>query len=107
MAIIGKLTKQADGSFKGNIATLNIRAAVTLRYIDQADIRKRGPVARVFSGFGEVGGAFEATTEKTGEVYLSIKLDDPTLAAPFYVAAFPNKEKPEDLDLVWSRPKAS
>lgn len=101
MAKIGTLTKQADGSYKGGIATLRLNAKITMRPIETPT--ERGPVHRVFSGFGECGAAFEAQAEQTGQVYLSLKLDDPTFAAPIYVAAFPNKEKPDDLDLIWSR----
>jgi uncharacterized protein (DUF736 family) len=101
MAIIGKLIKQADGSHRGYIATLGISAKITMR--TNENMTERGPVARIFAGAGEVGAAFEQTAEKTGQVYLSIKLDDPTFAAPVYIAAFENKEKPDQLDLVWSR----
>jgi uncharacterized protein (DUF736 family) len=106
MATIGKLIKQADGSHKGYISTLTISAKITMRPIATEDLRERGPVARIFAGAGEVGAAFEQNTQD-GVVYLSLKLDDPTFAAPVYCAAFNNKEKPEDLDLVWSRPKQS
>ena len=105
MATIGKLTKQQDGSYKGFVATLALSAKITMRPVEL--VTERGPAFRIFAGAGEVGAAFEQTAEGTGQVYLSVKLDDPTLAAPIYCAAFENKEKPEDFDLVWSRPKQS
>jgi uncharacterized protein (DUF736 family) len=107
MATIGKLTKQKDGSHAGYVATLTIQRKITMRPIETADLRERGPVARIFAGAGEIGAAFEQTSQQDGVVYLSLKLDDPTFAAPVYCAAFANKEKPEDYDLVWSRPKQS
>ena len=104
MAIIGKLTKQTDGSFKGDVVTLTISRKVTMRPVEVPT--ERGPKYRLFAGFGEVGAAFEQSARDTGQVYLSIKLDDPSFPAPIYLAAFGNKEKPDDLDLVWSRSKA-
>jgi uncharacterized protein (DUF736 family) len=107
MAIIGKLTKQADGSYKGSISTLAITGRnITMRPVEDDKLKPGAPVYRIFSGFGEAGAVFEANNKDTGEVYLSMKLDDPTFPAPVYGAIFPNKEKPEsELDLVWSRPK--
>jgi uncharacterized protein (DUF736 family) len=107
MATIGTLTKQKDGSHKGYISTLTIYKQITLRMIENEKLTERGPIARIFAGAGEVGAAFEQTAQESGQVFLSLKLDDPTFAAPIYCAAFPNKEKPDDLDLVWSRPKQS
>jgi len=103
MATIGKLTKQTDGSYKGFISTLTIYAKITMREI--TDPALNSPKYRIFAGAGECGAAFEQAAEQTGQIYLSLKLDDPTFAGPIYCAAFPNKEKPEDLDLVWNRLK--
>ena len=100
---IGTLTKQQDGKYKGFIATLAISAKITMRPNEQQTAN--GPTHRVYAGAGEVGAAFEATAQGTGQVYHSLKLDDPTFAAPLYCAAFPAKDKPDDLDLVWSRRK--
>jgi uncharacterized protein (DUF736 family) len=107
MATIGKLTKQADGSYKGSISTLTIKGRdITMRAIDPDQLKERGPLFRVYAGFGEVGPVFEETARDTGLIYLKAKLDDPSFAAPVYVSIFKNKEKPDtDLDLVWSRPK--
>ena len=105
MALIGKLTRQTDGSYKGEIATLTISRRITMRPIDSTN--PEAPKFRVFAGYGECGAAFEQAAKDTGEVFLSIKLDDPTFAKPLYAAAFPNKEKPDtELDLVWSRSEA-
>ncbi len=103
MAKIGTLTKQADGSYKGFVATLALSAKITMRPVELTS--ERGPTHRIFAGAGEVGAAFEQTADSTGQVYLSVKLDDPTLTAPIYCAAFENKDKPDDLDLIWSRSK--
>ena len=101
MAIIGTLKKQADGSYKGKLATLRLNANVTMRPIEE--MTERGPKFRLFAGYGECGAAFEQIAERTGQVYLSIKLDDPTLPAPVYVAAFQNREDADTLDLTWNR----
>ena len=103
MATIGKLIKQADGSFKGEIATLRINSKLTMRPVEE--MTERGPSFRVFAGFGECGAAFPQSAQRTGQDYLSIKLDDPTFAAPIYIAAFTNKDNADNYDLTWSRPR--
>lgn len=103
MANIGKLTKQEDGSFRGEIATLTLRSKITMRPVEE--MTERGPNFRLFAGYGDCGAAFEQTAEGTGQVYLSIKLDDPSFAAPIYVAAFENRDNSDVLDLVWNRPR--
>ena len=103
MAIIGKLTKQQDGSYKGQVATLRLNAKLTMRPVEA--LTERGPTHRLFSGYGECGAAFEQTSERTGQGYLTLKFDDPTFAAPVYVAAFQNRDDANTLDLVWSRPR--
>ena len=101
MTIIGTLKKQADGSYKGELATIAVRSKVTMRPVEART--NGGPAFRVFAGLGECGAAFAQTARSTGVDYLSLKLDDPTFAAPIYVAAFENRDDADTLDLVWSR----
>jgi uncharacterized protein (DUF736 family) len=101
MAIIGKFKKQQDGSYRGQIATLLIKTKASLVPVET--VTERGPVYRIFAGFGECGAVFNATSQDQRD-YLSAKLDDPGFPAPVYGALFPADEDPDMLHLVWSRP---
>jgi uncharacterized protein (DUF736 family) len=98
---IGKLTKQQDGSYKGEIATLTVRSRVTMRPVE--DKTERGPDFRLFAGYGECGAAFGKTARNTDTEYLFIKLDDPTFAAPVLAKGFYDREDADTINLVWDR----
>ena len=79
MTIIGAFTRQEDGSYSGTIQTLtfSIRA-----HFDP--IPKRGdksPDFRINSGLIELGAAWKRPGDD-GNAYLSVRLDDPSFAAP-------------------------
>jgi uncharacterized protein (DUF736 family) len=96
MTIIGNFTKQ-DGAYAGTITTLTISAKVTIRPAEKAN--DKAPDFRVFSGKAGIGGAWSATS-KVGNAYLSVKLDDPSFAAPIQSRLI---ETDNGYDLVWSR----
>jgi len=78
MAIIGQFSKQENGSYIGSLETLTLKGRVTFE-----PLSKRGekfPDYRITSGLTEIGAAWERTTE--GNSYLSVRLDDPSFAAP-------------------------
>src|SRR5215470_12885732 len=66
MSNIGSFTKQEDG-FAGTLRTL--------AFNDKA------PDYRVFAGVTEIGAAWKRQS-KANKAYLSVRLDDPSLAAP-------------------------
>lgn len=78
MTTIGNFKKQ-DGEFHGTLETLTINRAITIRPVEQK--ANQGPDFRVYAGAAEIGAAWAKTSEAK-KAYLSVKLDDPTFAAP-------------------------
>jgi uncharacterized protein (DUF736 family) len=79
MAIIGKFTKHEDGNFTGKICTLTIN-----RFVDFEPVTKKSekaPEYRVLSEGFEIGAAWKRDGDN-GEAHLSVRLDDPSYAAP-------------------------
>ncbi|QNT68354.1 DUF736 domain-containing protein [Defluviicoccus vanus] len=96
MAIIGTFTKQ-DSGFQGAIATLVVNAKVTITPVEKTS--EKAPDFRIFSGKAEIGAAWSAKS-KEGNAYLSVKLDDPSFAAPI-VGRLVETDKGHAL--VWTR----
>ena len=77
MSSIGYVQKQANGSFKGVLATLLVRAEIEM-------IPNRGktgdqPDYRVRSGNVELGGGWIRTGEMSGQEYIRLSLAAPEL----------------------------
>jgi uncharacterized protein (DUF736 family) len=100
MATIGIFTKK-DGKYQGKIQTLAFNANVSI--LPNTNGGNQAPAYRVFSGKSDLGAAWTKISENSGREYLSVKLDDPSLAAPL----FANLIELEDgtFGLLWSRPK--
>ena len=98
MAQIGSFTRGEDGTFVGTIRTLSFN--VKARLIPaEASSNEKAPDLRVLVGNVEIGAAWRRTSKENTE-YHSVKLDDPSFAAPIYA----NLVKGEtDYALVWSR----
>jgi uncharacterized protein (DUF736 family) len=82
MAIIGNF-KATENGFTGTIETLTLKAEVEFEKVERKSSEK-APDFRIFtkkSGY-EIGAAWETTSHETGAHYLSVKLDDPSFAAP-------------------------
>jgi len=79
MAIIGTFTKD-NGGFTGTLATLAVKAKVTISAVEKSG--DKAPDFRVYAGKDVEIGAAWAATSKGGSQYLSVKLDDPSFAAP-------------------------
>ena len=100
MATIGTFTKNENGvGFTGAVKTLtlNVKAA-QLRANEKTD--DKAPDFRIFSGQTEFGAAWKKTARETGREYLSVKLDDPSFAAPIYASLV---DADEGYSLIWSR----
>ena len=103
MAFIGKFVRQQNNSIARSIETLTFQSSLTMQPITER--RPNGPVYRIFAGSYECGAAFERTSPETGQVYLSLKLDDPSFTAPLSLAAYEDRDDADHLNIVWNRPK--
>lgn len=84
MATIGTFTAHADGSFTGAINTLTINLKnVQLRPAEKSN--DKSPDLRAYAGKAELGAAWKKTS-KDEKTYHSVKLDDPSFAAPINAA---------------------
>ena len=101
MASIGTFTKNADGSFIGEIVTLSVQAKNVRIVPDDSLTSDNAPTHRITVGRAEIGAGW-AKTSGEGRAYLGLKFDDPSFIAPIYANLF------EDADgkthsLIWSR----
>jgi uncharacterized protein (DUF736 family) len=96
MAIIGNFTKQ-DNAYQGTIATLSVSAKVTITPIEKTG--EQSPDFRVFGNKAEIGAAWKSTS-KAGNAYISVKLDDPSFAAPIFCRLV---ESDKGHSLIWTR----
>ena len=82
MATIGTFTKSENG-FSGQIktVTLNVKA----KFAPAEKENDKAPDYRIFAGQTELGAAWKRTSN-AGREYLSVKLDDPTFAAPIFAS---------------------
>jgi uncharacterized protein (DUF736 family) len=96
MAIIGTFTKQ-DKAYQGTISTLSLSAKATITPVEKTG--EQSPDFRVFSGKSEIGAGW-STTSKAGNAYISVKLDDPSFAAPIFCRLV---ESEKGHSLIWTR----
>jgi uncharacterized protein (DUF736 family) len=97
MAIIGSFTKTND-SFSGTLATLTLKTKVTISPVEKSGAT--APDFRVYADKNAEIGAGWSATSKEGRAYLSIKLDDPSFAAPVLARLV---ETENGRALVWTR----
>ena len=102
MATIGTFTANGNG-FSGAIKTLNLNVKARIERVETPT--DKGPDYRIFSGPVELGAAWKKTAKETERSYISVKLDDPSFAAPIY-ATLVEVEGEESHQLIWSRPVA-
>jgi len=102
MATIGTFTKSDNGGFIGTVKTLalNVKAKIVPTEKDN----DKAPDFRIFAGTTEFGAAWRKTSN-AGREYVSVKLDDPSFAAPIY-ASLVAVEGSEEFALIWSRRQA-
>jgi uncharacterized protein (DUF736 family) len=106
--IIGNFTYDAQSdTYAGDVTTLTFhRSNVQLRPVeksgkDQPDYRV---VAQTALGTVEFGAAWKRTSEKKGQDFLSVSIDDPALSGVLNAALFEG-ETAETAVLVWNRKK--
>lgn len=96
MAIIGTFTK-TDKGYQGALATLTLKAKLTFTPVDKTG--EKSPDFRVYAAEAEIGAAW-AGMSKDKKPYLSVKLDDPSFAAPVLARLIATDK---GFALIWNR----
>lgn len=100
MATIGTFTR-TDNGFTGSVKTLTLTLNVkSVKFVPAEGDTENGPDYRVLASNVEFGAAWKKQSDK-GNAYLSVKLDDPSFAAPIYASLV--EAEGEELSLIWSR----
>ena len=97
MSTIGTFSKQEDG-FNGTLHTLAFN--VKVKIIPITKNKDQGPDYRVLAGAMEIGAAWKRQS-KANKPYLSVKLDDPSFAAPVNARLVDGEDG--SVNLYWSR----
>jgi uncharacterized protein (DUF736 family) len=100
MATIGTFTA-ADNGYTGSVKTLTLN--VKAKFVATEKDNDKAPDFRIFaSSTVEFGAAWKKTARDSDHEYLSVKLDDPSFAAPIY-ASLVKGEGDDSFTLIWSR----
>jgi uncharacterized protein (DUF736 family) len=97
MSTIGTFAREGE-SYIGAIKTLTIKTKASIKPVEKT--ADRAPDYRVYADGVEIGAAWSMTS-KAEKPYLSVKLDDPSFAAPITCRLVGVGE--ERQMLVWSR----
>lgn len=100
MATIGTFNKSEDG-FTGAVKTLSLN--VKAKFVPSTKDTDKSPDFRILAGATEFGAAWRKTAQ-TGREYLSVRLDDPSFAAPIFANLIEGEDKSHSL--IWSRRSA-
>ena len=77
MSSIGQVTSQPNGSYKGQLKTLAIRAGIDI--VPNPDKKTdEQPNYRVLCGGVEIGAGWVKRAESSGQDYVSLSLSDPS-----------------------------
>jgi uncharacterized protein (DUF736 family) len=101
MATIGNFTVNGTG-FVGSVKTLAL-GTVKAKIVPADRTSDKAPDYRIFAGTIEFGAAWKKKSQEQNRDYLSVKLDDPSFAAPIY-ATLVVVDGEEGHSLIWSRP---
>ena len=97
MATIGTFTKTNAG-FNGTIQTLNLKAKVAINPVEKSS--DAAPDYRAYIDKVEIGAGWTRTSQGGNREFVSLKIDDPSFAAPIYANLI---ERNGQHDLIWSR----
>ena len=100
MANIGSFKKNGQ-EFQGEIVTLSLQTKGVRIVLEAERTNDNAPSHRVYVGRAEIGAAWSKRSGE-GRDYLSVKLDDPSFAAPIYASLFDDEEG-DTSTLIWSR----
>ena len=98
MPQIGNFARGEDGVFHGTIRTVTLDVETVIRPAGKES--DKAPDYRVFAGPVEFGAAWRKISRED-RAYLSVKLDDPSFAAPIYASLVEGENG--ELRLIWSR----
>jgi uncharacterized protein (DUF736 family) len=104
MANIGSF-KKSGTDFQGALHTLSVQQK-NVRIVSEGEVaNENAPTHRVLVGSAEIGAAWAKTSRENRE-YLSVKLDDPSFAAPIYANLVADDDG-KTFNLIWSRPNGT
>ncbi|MFZ5702962.1 MAG: DUF736 domain-containing protein [Pseudomonadota bacterium] len=104
MANIGTFKKSGD-DYQGTLHTLGIQQK-NVRIVSEGEVANdKAPTHRVMVGSAEIGAAW-ASVSRAEREYLSVKLDDPSFAAPIYANLIASEDG-KTFNLIWSRPNGN
>jgi uncharacterized protein (DUF736 family) len=103
---IGEIRKNANGQLIGSVETLTITRTIGLRPVTSSN--PRAPKYEIVALNDQrrwviVGALFELSSNSTGESFYQGKIDDPSMAQPLYIAAFPREDG--TMAVAWQRPR--
>lgn len=104
---IGNLKSNDEGIHIGRIVTLTFAATVALREV--VSINDRAPAFDVMAlsadrrSWVKVGALWQYSSNETGEVFLSGRIDDPSLEKPIDIACF--QQDDGSYNVAWRRPQ--
>ena len=104
MPQIGEFTRTKNG-YTGRIRTLSLDIEIVLVPAEHTDA-ENAPDYRVHHSNDdgpEIGAGWKRTGEKAGD-YVSLQIDDPTLAQPIRANLFQSAENKSAWNLHWNRP---
>ena len=104
MANIGSF-KKSGKEFQGVIVTMSVQTKGVRIVPENNRANDNAPSHRVYVGRAEIGAAWSKRSNE-GRDYLSVKLDDPSFAAPIYANLF-GDEGGDGYTLIWSRNRKS
>lgn len=100
MVQLGRFTR-TDTGYAGVLRTLSLEVPIRIEPAPQ--LTETAPDHRVFAGEAECGAAWTPEDEAKG--VLSVRIDDPSFAAPVRARLVRGKEEGDYL-LLWRRPPA-
>lgn len=104
MSKIGYLNSEVNGSFEGEIKTLQMQMKIKLIPVREKLTAEAPDYHICAQGDIQIGAAWKKTKQKIGDViieFLSITIDDPSLSNALNVAAF--KKDDGSYDITWRR----
>jgi uncharacterized protein (DUF736 family) len=99
---IGTFVKLDDGTFAGNIQTLTLDLETALRAVEGST--ENAPGFRLYHAHAgtELGAGWVKQAKESGNPYISLELDCPSLTAPLWASLVKDKAG-EGYSLYWER----